>query len=185
MSSIKNIDFRGGGSAFLGYNWGGLKESQWREKYKKRTSRVKKINNERWNLKTKQEKTEIPKPWHIKCQISFKGLPSGHRIWYPPVSGIPWHSTAFLRQTEEVLDRGTGPSDSSVQPVHTGPDSGTEKPDGGKPHAHSDAHLNVQPNITVIAQPRRYSCEKDFGPFFFFFFKFSLFAICDYFRSIN
>lgn len=62
------------------------------------------------------------------------------------MSGTPWHNTVFPHQTEDILDRGTGPSGNSVQPVHTGLDHGTEKPDDGKPLAHSDAHLYVQPN---------------------------------------
>ena len=47
-------------------------------------------------------------------------------------------------QTAKVSDNGSESSGSSVQPVHTAPDSGTERPGGGRPRAHSDAHLSVQ-----------------------------------------
>lgn len=57
----------------------------------------------------------------------------------------------FPPQTEEELDKGIGPSSNGVQPVHTGPDNGTERPGGGTPLAHSVAHLYVQPNTDVDA----------------------------------
>lgn len=67
------------------------------------------------------------------------------------MSGTPWHSIVFPPQTEEELDKETGPSSNGVQPVHTGPGNGTERPGGGKPLAHLVAHLYVQPNTEVDA----------------------------------
>lgn len=71
------------------------------------------------------------------------------------MSGTPLHSTLFPHQTEEVLDTVSESSSNSVQQVHIGPDSGTKKPDGGKPLAYSDAHLYVQINkkVDTVVQP--------------------------------